>query len=312
MNLRNRVQLLRCGDVNSIYQYMPDFCRAWSLAGGEIREDVFPFWGIKKICGHLGFSFSSGMKFGKLLVCGSHKIESVAWPWCYFYEVVPVMWDLWPGVMDGFIRFLKRNRVKYAFCTSSQQVARINRELPDVCAVWMPEGLNVESYPMGPCLSQRRIDILEFGRRNEPLHKALIGHDFNRNVNHVYRKGPSLLFADLEDLKRAMRDAKIIVCYPQCDTKPQVAGDIETLTQRYWECMCSGALIVGRAPDELIRVCGYNPVITLGDNPAEQIEEIIMHVDEYQSFVARNRRCAEERAGWDLRVKMIRKVLGKG
>ena len=48
-------------------------------------------------------------------------------------------------------------------------------------------------------------------------------------------------------------------------TQPEVAGDIETLTQRYWECMFSRMVMVGHAPQELIDFIGYNPVIELSD-----------------------------------------------
>ena len=32
----------------------------------------------------------------------------------------------------------------------------------------------------------------------------------------------------------------MMVCFPQCDTNPMKAGNLETLTQRYWEAMLSG------------------------------------------------------------------------
>ena len=45
--------------------------------------------------------------------------------------------------------------------------------------------------------------------------------------------------------------------------KPELAGDIETLTQRYWECMLSRIVMLGHAPQELIDLIGYNPVIEI-------------------------------------------------
>ena len=58
-----------------------------------------------------------------------------------------------------------------------------------------------------------------------------------------------------------MSKIKIVVSFPQNITNPKKAGDIETLTQRYWESMLSRNIIVGQAPEELIELIGYNPVI---------------------------------------------------
>ena len=102
-----------------------------------------------------------------------------------------------------------------------------------------------------------------------------------------------------------IRDAKMAICYPQCDTDPQRCGDVETMTQRYWECMLSGTLMIGRAPQELIDLCGYNPVITLGEHPAQQIEKILNHIEAYQTLVDRNRLFAEQNADWSKRIPLV-------
>ena len=53
------------------------------------------------------------------------------------------------------------------------------------------------------------------------------------------------------------------------------AGDIETLTQRYWENMLSRIIMVGHAPKELVDLIGYNPIIEIDkENDKEQIIDI--------------------------------------
>ena len=100
------------------------------------------------------------------------------------------------------------------------------------------------------------------------------------------------------------------MCYPRCDTQPDKAGDIETLTQRYWEAMLSRIVIVGRAPKELTDLIGYNPVIEIGkDNQQNRIIEILDNIDNYQSIVDKNRRTAIDLGGWDLRIKEIQLFL---
>ena len=90
-------------------------------------------------------------------------------------------------------------------------------------------------------------------------------------------------------------------------TQPEVAGDIETLTQRYWECMFSRMVMVGHAPQELIDFIGYNPVIELSDkiSSEELIADVIEHIEDYQVLVDKNRETAEKLGSWDVRMKWL-------
>ena len=103
-----------------------------------------------------------------------------------------------------------------------------------------------------------------------------------------------------------------MICFPQCDTNPQKAGNLETLTQRYWEAMLSGCLIVGRAPQELIDLIGYNPVIDVEwDNPEIQVEGILNNIENYQNLVDKNIESAQKYATWDSRIPLIKEYLAK-
>lgn len=297
------------GRGDSRFPYMAWFRAAWENAGGCVRMDTRLPHKLRAALGHAGMAFTTGIRQGRLLVCGGHRVESVAWPWCYFYEIVPVMWDVWPEYFDLLVKFVKKNKVKLVFCTSSQQVEHLKECVPGLKAVWLPEGIDVTSYPMGNRLAERSVDLLEYGRRMDSVHDDLVGHPFRRSINHVYQHGQDLLFPDFESMTAGIRNAKITICYPQCDTKPWRAGAVETLTQRYWEGMLSGTLVAGRAPKELIDLCGYNPVITLGEHPARQIENVLNHIEDYQELVDRNRRYVEENADWSKRIPIVMKAL---
>ena len=85
---------------------------------------------------------------------------------------------------------------------------------------------------------------------------------------------------------------------------------IDTLTKRYWECMLSGVVILGRAPQELIDIIGYDPVVHLDlDNANAQILDILSHISDYQELVNRNRKSALEHGDWKLRIKQIQRIL---
>ena len=96
-------------------------------------------------------------------------------------------------------------------------------------------------------------------------------------------------------------------------TQPEVAVDIETLTQRYWECMFSRMVMVGHAPQELIDFIGYNPVIELNDkiSAEELIADVIEHIEDYQALVDKNRETAERLGSWDVRMKWLMSELAE-
>lgn len=295
------------------YQFFREWLtEAWESDGGRVMRDLRIPWFIKMLVGKIGMVAPLCLKRPKrrLIICAGGRVDYYAWPWCYAYEIVPVVWDCWPKYWPKMIEFVRRNRTRVLFCTSSQTAKHVQQECPDVKAVWIPEGIRVRSYIMGSNLVSRPIDILEMGRQYKPVHQAIIEHSFKRPIKHLYQEGGKLLFKDFSEMTCGLRDSKIAICYPRCDTHPEMAGDIETLTQRYWECMLSGTLIAGRAPKELIDFCGYNPVVTLGERPAEQLEELLANIDSYQPLVCKNRAFAVQHAGWDKRIHIIKEALG--
>jgi hypothetical protein len=93
-------------------------------------------------------------------------------------------------------------------------------------------------------------------------------------------------------------------------THPENAGNLETLTQRYWEAMLSRCLIVGRAPKELTDLIGYNPVVDVDWNaPEDQLTHILSHIADYQGFVNKNYTVALKYASWDNRIKQVKSIL---
>lgn len=266
----------------SSYQFFQEWAtEAWQASGGVVRKcHQFVPWKLKMVVAKMGlvFSLPKVFKTGKTLImpCGGWPAYW-AWPWCLRYEVVPLMWDCWPKYWSGLPKSLRKMGVRTILCTSSQTADYIRKACPEVKSVWIPEGIKVEEYPMGPQLGERKTEVMRFGRD----------------------AGGKFLYPTQADLTAAMRDAKVMICRPRCDTDPEMAGEVETLTQRYWEGMLSGCVIVGRAPKELIDFCGYNPVL----------DEIPERPEDYQDLVDKNRKFAEEHAGWDKRMALIREAV---
>lgn len=153
--------------------------------------------------------------------------------------------------------------------------------------------------------------MLEFGRSNDKVFKAdqleSVFDNKNRNLNHVCTKQNGKFIYTNKQLYEAMGDAKVTIALPRSITQPEIAGDIETLTQRYWECMFSSMVMVGHAPQELIDFIGYNPVVELRDDISAEylIADVLEHIDDYQSLVDRNRETAERLGSWMVRMKWL-------
>jgi hypothetical protein len=115
------------------------------------------------------------------------------------------------------------------------------------------------------------------------------------------------LFTNIRDLAAGLGNSKITVCFPRCDTHPEMAGSVETLTQRYWECMLTRTVIIGRAPKELVQFLGFNPVIDVDwSDPAGQLQKMITHIADYQNRVDEYRLAALEKGDWRTRMSLIR------
>ena len=309
----DQIVLLRPYELGK-YQFFRQWAaNAWQKTGGEVVDDYSIPWKIKMVLGKSGVVRRilgwRPKTHKKMLVFCCGRPDYFSWPWCYNYEIIPVLWDCWPRYWPHLLTFLRRNNTRTLFCTSSQTAEFVRDQCPEVNAVWLPEGIDVASYPMGNILTQRDVDILELGRQMPNVHEALLECSSRNSLKHLYQCGKALLFPDFESLTNGLRNAKITISYPRCDTHPEMAGSIETLTQRYWECMLSGTLIAGRAPAELIDFCGYNPVVTLDGWPDCQINNIIANISDYQPLVDRNRLFAEKHADWSCRMKSIREAL---
>lgn len=230
------------------------------------------------------------------------------------YEVVPMFWDCWPCYFEKTRDWLVRHRVKTTIFSSRQTAERMREALPNINIIWCAEAVDDSVYDKGKLLKDREIDLLEFGRSNdriinaEKLEQVWIGEN---SLNHVCTKQHGKFIYTNEQLYQAMGNAKVTIALPRSMTQPEIAGDIETLTQRYWECMFSRMVMVGHAPQELVDFIGYNPVIELRkDISAEAlIRDVLEHIDDYQELVDKNRETAERLGSWDVRMKWLMEEL---
>ena len=236
------------------------------------------------------------------------------------YEIIPFVWDCWPCYFEKMCAWLRMHGVRTAIFTSSQTAEQIKERFPDMNVMFCPEGVDTTKYIAGKELKDRNIDLLEFGRKTSYENKNQNQSQSQDKIRYVCTKiGDKFMFTN-EQLVEAMGDAKVTIALPRSITHPEVAGDIETLTQRYWECMLSRMVMVGHAPKELVDLIGYNPVVEINENKDqyeketlrydnEQLMRIIKvvlgHIEDYQELVDRNREMALKMGDWKVRMEDV-------
>ena len=222
------------------------------------------------------------------------------------YEVIPFVWDCWPCYEEKMCKWLERHDVKTAIFTSAQTAERMRERFPQMNIMWCAEAVDGSLYTEGKPLAERGIDLMEFGRSNE----RVLNVKLPETIKHVSTMQYGKFLYTNEQLYRAMGDAKVTITLPRSMTQPEIAGDIETLTQRYWECMLSRMVMLGHAPKELVDLIGYNPVVELDTvHTAEQVQEILAHIEDYQPLVDKNRKTALKMGDWSVRMQEVMKWL---
>ncbi len=239
-----------------------------------------------------------------------------AFPFFYNYEIIPMLWDVWPHSWESLYRDLQFFECKIVFVTVKTMAEKISRDL-GIQAYWVPEGIDPVGYGKGKGLCDRPIEVYELGRQKKDYHVVLeelyqkgVVKQYYRNIYNDDGGLQRLAFPTVKALLDGLQKIKIIVSFPQADTHPQEAGGLDTLTQRYWEAMLSRCLVIGRAPRELIELMGYDPVVNVDwQEPETQIEGILSNILDYQELVDRNYAIALEKAPWSSRIDKIIEIL---
>lgn len=273
---------------------------AWVKTGGQTMKGHYPW----RMFHRFAFNYELPTIHKSKDIAQLRFVEPVSINFDMFpdyarYEIIPFVWDCWPGYFDKTCEWFKRHEVRTAIFTSSQTAERMRQRFPDMNIYWCPEGIDTSRYSAGKELNDRHIDVLEFGRTNEKVFKAALPY----GIKHICTMQNGKYIYTSEELFRAMGEAKVTLTLPRSITQPETAGDIETLTQRYWECMLSRIVMVGHAPKELIDFIGYNPVIEIDfENPNGQICNILQHINDYIDLTNKNRETALLKGDWLARM----------
>lgn len=223
-------------------------------------------------------------------------------PYNFNYEVVPFLWDCWPASWSKLIEALNVLHVRLCFVTSKQVCEMLSERCPHLRTVYVPEAVNSDKFFKGKDLKEREIDVFEVGRKYERYHYII--SNFFSKLNG--KESGNFVDGYIEDYYQTLSNTKITISFPRCDTNSEMAGEIETLTERYWEAMFSRCLIIGRAPRELINLIGYNPVVEVDwTNAHAQLRYTLHHIADFQGLVDKNYLTALKFGDWRVRMPQI-------
>ena len=280
---------------------------AWVKLGGQTAKAHYPWRAFHKLAfQHVLPTPWKSRNEARLRFVESLSLSFDTFPDYACYEIIPFIWDCWPKYFEQTCEWFAKHDVKTAIFTSAQTADRMQNRFPKMNILTITEGIDTEKYLEGKPLSHRKCNLMEIGSKWRNYFSRLEPQNYDKLCNSPY-KGRRM--SDSEFLEM-LGDSKVTVVLPKCVTEPWIAGDVETLTQRYWECMLSRIVMVGVAPKELTELIGYNPVITFDkEHASDQVWDIIHHIDEYQELVNKNRETALRLASWEPRIELIKQFL---
>lgn len=281
--------------------------QAWKETGGKyVSERPYEYL-YESLAYHLPLpTIFQSKKEARLRFVEAANLPFDTFPDYLCYEIIPLFWDCWPRFFGKVSAWMKRHHVRTAFFTSSQTAERMRELCPEIQIYHLPEAIETNLYKEGKDLTKRKYDFLEFGRCCNYVDTSYLSH----KICILSSRNEQSALATRAMLIDALADSKITICLPRSVNQPEIAEGIETLTQRYWECMLSRVIIIGKAPKELVDILGYNPVVALDkEHFSEQVEDILANLGDYQKLVDRNRETAMKLGDWKCRIAQMRETL---
>jgi hypothetical protein len=228
-------------------------------------------------------------------------------PISYYANVTVYCYDCWPSNYARWEALLRRNRIRLAFFSARQSAAYFAQRIPEMISLWMPEATDPHDYDGAQPLQSRNIDVLEMGRRYDLYHQAITEALREKGRTHLYEpvKG-QIIFPTRDALISGLASSKVSICFPGSLTSPARCGHVETLTHRYLESFASKCIVLGRCPEELKDLFGYNPVIEADlNNAIEQLDYLLSHLSEFEELTEKNYRRLLEVGTWEVRARAI-------
>jgi len=220
------------------------------------------------------------------------------------------LFDAWPQYYDRISSFVQDWGIQQVFVSASQSAERLSASIESCTFHWIPEGVTPGVYA---CYRDdaRDIDVIQIGRRHDSYHQKINAVLKHSGKSYLYEQKPGqLVFPTRQAFVDGLARTRISICFPSSVTHPQRAGDIRTMTARYLQSMVSGCLVIGSAPEEMIRLFGYNPVVEADlEDPGSQLLSILDQFDSFHELIEKNRSTIMSEHTWLQRWRQISSLL---
>lgn len=268
---------------------------------------------VARVVAKLGLTRTIGHSGRPLIVPSLGYSEFKTLPLGCWTELIPFCFDCWEPGWARWASFFRRYRIRLGFFTARQSAEYFQAMLPEMRSVWIPEAVDPSLLRPQLSLSDRSIDVLEFGRKYDAFHHAIRDGLAGDGATHLYEKiKGEIIFPTLDDFHPALGNSKISVCFPGSLSHPEVTGHVETTTLRYFESIGSRCVVLGRCPAELRDLFGFSPILEMqAGNELEQVRYVLKHVADLQAFVDRNYERFLEVGTWEKRMPMILRSLNQ-
>lgn len=235
-----------------------------------------------------------------------HYMIYKAFPYFSLPAKLRMVWfyDAWENKLSEIEQAFRSHRINVAFVTSRQATEHLNGcGINRFRAYWIPEAVTVADYPAKP-LAERTIDVLQMGRRWDQYHDAINHFCRKENLVYLYEKRPGdIIFPTRAQFLDALASSKISICVPSSITHPARSGKIATMTWRYLQSMAAKCLVLGRAPDEMKELFGYDSVIEIDmSDPCGQLRQILDRYTDFVPLIEKNYEFVRAHHQWPNRI----------
>lgn len=288
----------------------------WKAVKGSINilERIFEKFFLPRL-EYRTFPFDiPGMNRNKILFASLSGIEYIKIFQHYIFKSklkAIYQFDAWTHANAISENAFRSFRINIAFFSIRKAAEYFNSlKIPYFKAYWIPEAINSDSYRRRG-YGERPIDILQYGRRWEWLHEKILPFCSANGFNYQYPQESGNVkrqFKGREELLEGLSKSKIAICVPKIMTHPDY--DLPAVTTRYFECMASKCLILGHAPQDLISLFGYNPVVEVDhENLFDQVRSLLNHYHEHIPLIEKNYEVVKRQHQWKNRILDMQRIL---
>lgn len=261
---------------------------------GKVLRMIRPF-----VCSKSdNFTILMGPHFSKCIPCMLSKGKNGIY-----------LYDAWPEKHSYIDEIIRSLNLKFIYF-SSKRVAEIYADkFKDKEIKWIPEAIKLDDYCFED-YKNKNIDIIQIGRKYDLYHDVIVDTLEKSNIIYLYERNKGeIIFPKRDDFITALAKTKISICVPSSVTHKERAGDISSVTLRYWQSMASKCLILGIMPEEMKYLFDYKPIIDINmDDPVGQINSILNNFELYIPLIEKNYLHVNEHHTWTERLKIMNQI----